>query len=75
MGRARLKQSSTTAPATDAAGDTTDDDDGRVGLLVADSCPPLIREVHSYPEDDVGAPGADDHCLDARRNAVMGTIG
>ncbi|WP_435075295.1 terminase large subunit domain-containing protein [Halorubrum sp. HHNYT27] len=46
-------------------------DDGRPGLLVAESCVPLIQEFLSYKEDDVGGSDVDDHALDALRYAVF----
>ncbi|MFC4438566.1 MULTISPECIES: terminase large subunit domain-containing protein [Natrialbaceae] len=56
----------------DDADESDDTDEPAVGLLVSERCRPLIREFFSYTEDDVGAPGARDHCLDALRYAVMG---
>ncbi|ELY55802.1 orc1/cdc6 family replication initiation protein [Natronococcus jeotgali DSM 18795] len=44
------------------------------GLLVSERCQELIREFYGYKEDHVGGPTAVDHCLDALRYAVMGTI-
>ncbi|WP_255196517.1 terminase large subunit domain-containing protein [Halorarius litoreus] len=49
--------------------------DGRVGLLVSDRCEHLIREFHSYKEEDVGTTGAMDHCLDTLRYASVGAAG
>ncbi|WP_255171230.1 hypothetical protein [Natrononativus amylolyticus] len=43
-----------------------------VGLLVSEQCRPLIQEFYGYKVDHVGTPGADDHCLDALRYALMG---
>ncbi|WP_265110720.1 hypothetical protein [Halosolutus halophilus] len=34
-----------------------------------------VRGFFSYKEDHVGATGAQDHCLDALRYAVMGVAG
>ncbi|WP_312854282.1 hypothetical protein [Natronococcus sp. JC468] len=44
------------------------------GLLISERCQELIREFYGYKEDHVGGPTADDHCLDALRYVVMGTI-
>lgn len=46
-------------------------DDGRPGLLVAESCVPLVQECLSYKEDDVGGSDVDDHAVDALRYAVF----
>jgi phage terminase large subunit len=71
-GRERLKRPK--LPGTSVSdGDSTTDGDGRVGLLVAEDCRPLIQEFLSYKEEHVGKTDADDHCLDALRYAVMGT--
>jgi hypothetical protein len=71
-GRTRRKPpQSPTPPSADVDG--ADDADGRVGLLVAGGCTPLIREFHSYKESHVGASNADSDCLDALHYAVMGT--
>ena len=40
--------------------------------MISEQCRELIREFYGYKEDHVGAPNADDHCLDALRYAVMG---
>lgn len=46
------------------------DSDGRPGLLVSDRCEQLIRELHGYKEEHVGASNADDHCCDSLRYAI-----
>lgn len=47
-----------------------EDAKGKVGLLIADTCEHLIKELHGYTEDDVGASDAQDHLLDALRYAI-----
>ena len=56
--------------------DSSEPDTGEpaVGLLVSEQCQELIREFYGYKADHVGGPNADDHCLDALRYAVMGTM-
>jgi hypothetical protein len=53
----------------------TRDNTGKPGLLVSDSCTPLIQEFFGYQEDHVGKAQATDHALDALRYAVMGDTG
>lgn len=45
---------------------------GRVGLLVSENCPHLIREFQGYKEEHVGTSQAVDHCLDGLRYLCMG---
>jgi hypothetical protein len=48
------------------------DDDGRPGLLIAERCENLIRELLGYKEDHVGSASAEDHACDALRYLIMG---
>jgi len=48
----------------------TTDSEGRPGLLVAQSCVPLVQEFLSYQQEHVGRSDADDHALDALRYAL-----
>ncbi|MDG5820198.1 hypothetical protein [Natronococcus sp. A-GB7] len=40
--------------------------------MVSERCQELIRAFDGDTDDHVGGPNADDHCLDALRDAVMG---
>jgi hypothetical protein len=50
------------------------DREGRVGLLVSENCPHLIREFLGYKEEHVGTSQAVDHCLDGLRYLCMGVV-
>jgi hypothetical protein len=45
---------------------------GRVGLLISENCPRLIREFQGYKEDHVGKSQAVDHGLDSLRYLCLG---
>lgn len=47
-------------------------DPDRVGLLISENCPNLIRELQSYKEEDVGGSNVSDHCVDSLRYLCMG---
>lgn len=48
------------------------DSRGRVGLLIADRCKHLIRELQDYKTEDVGGSNTEDHAADALRYLVRG---
>ncbi|WP_394740097.1 hypothetical protein [Natronococcus roseus] len=73
-GSSRLRLGRFPSHSTETKTDESESDTGEpaVGLVVSEQCQELVREFYSYKEDHVGGPNADDHCLDALRDAVMG---